>query len=379
LTCGADRYWEDYATAIPINIEMWGSTVGIEVGCSSVWLAVESSRNDYEILNSEEKELTNAYEMSNVIQLLLAQETDLLYKDEVDYSEFFYGTSNPISGDAFRLFFTPKSNIVNAYYNNPAKKSPIRLREVIEMLWATYKVSYHIEEVGGEKRLRFEHVDWYRKGGNYTEEQLSYDVTTAQDKRNKGFLSNYQNTYNYAKQKMPQRYEFSWGNDVSDAFKGSPINILSNHIEIGQIEKLDAGTFIPDIDTIIGREDISLDGWVIMHTQLILSQYKVTFLNVEVLPGVTISIQNGDLSFQNLHPTYYKYELPSTNIEVNGAATTATTVIRNKQQELTFTAKGVEINPLQLVRTELGDGQVESMKKNILSDTFEMTINHDTE
>jgi hypothetical protein len=374
-------YYRDYqefvgsnSVAQPLSPSVWK--------CRSLWFTQTAVNNDYEITNSEVRELADAYELSDIIQLLLEQETDIVFNSTTDYSEFFYASSNPISGRTKNtLIYTPKSNIVNAYYNNPARKSPMRLSEMLDLLWSVYKVSYHIETVGIEKRLRLEHISWYEKGGNYTGQQLSYDLTTAQDKRNRGFLSNYQNSYKYAKQKMPQRFEFAWNDDSTAFFNGDPINVLSNHIELGQIEKLDTRTFIPDIDSLTGREGVALEGWYMLDTEYITARaiYEVVFNNIEVVDGLLLRVQNGTLSYKSLHPIFHRYGMPATSLEINGEPLNAISVTRTKEQEVRFAAKNVEINPLQLVRTEIGSGQVEKMKKNIISDTFEITINHDTE
>lgn len=373
-----EKYYNDFQDSqaagvivIPVIPSNWG--------CKSYWWAQTDNIIGIEFDNSEEITLSDAYKIVDIIQLLLEQETDILHAETTAYSEFLYDTVDPIASKKYIPIITPKSNVVNSFYNQNAKKSNIRLKDILELLEVSFNVFWHIEEISGEKRLRLEHISWYENGGTYGDQEISLNMVTTLDKRNNFPLAYYQNKFFYNKTKMPQRYEFNWMNDVSNYFNGYPINIISPIIENGLIENMDAKLFNPDIDSITGRTDISLDNYVIFKGELDSGDYYVKTEQVEIIPGTTFNIQNGAMSFWILHPLYHRYHKPASEIQVNGQETTALSIIRNKQQEVKFTYEDITIDPLKLITTYLGSGQVENMSLNLVSNKYEITINHDTE
>jgi hypothetical protein len=274
---------------------------------------------------------------------------------------------------------TPKSNVRNIFYTDPARKAKIRLSELFQLLETEHQLYWHIENVDGAKRLRLENISWYENGGSYLAPILTYDLTQASDGRNGKPLGYDQNQYKYEKTKIPQRFEFSWMDDVSDVFDGVPIRILSDQVNLGQIEKKDAANYTSDIDMIIAKDDISLDGFAVIGAGFDGTNYSSQFENIEITPGNVFSVQNGILANKYLQPLYWRHGMPAQNIEINGEATTALSVARSKQQEVRFHDKEAAIDPLQLINTDLGTGQVEGMEYNLITGTYEITINHDTE
>jgi len=354
---------------IPINISEWV--------CNSWWFTQSVANNAYEQANSDTVSVPNSYYVSDVIQLLLEQGTDILHLDNTAYSEFFYDTVDPVAGEKWDLVISPKSNFANAYYSDPARTADIRLSDVLGLMKA-FKVGWHIEVVGTEKRLRLEHISWYENGGTYGTQVVSVDITQSLDNRVSKVQSYQQNKFSYQKSNMPERYEFNWQSDVVEYFNGSPIEIITREINEGLIKTVDNLSFNPDIDAIAAKTGVSLDGFVVVSTELSGSTRVVKFTDIEVFPGYNFSIQNGVMSYQYLHPLYHRYGLPAENVTINGEATTALSITRNKQQEIVF-QYSENINPLNLITTELGSGQVDKMTFNIVSNTYKATINLDTE
>jgi hypothetical protein len=355
--------------SIPINQSEWV--------CNSWWFRQTVANNTNELDNSDRISVPNAYWLPTVLQLLLEQETDILHVENTAYSEFFYSTVDPIASEKWDLVISPKSNFANAFYSDPARKATIRLSDILRV-FESFKVGWHIEVVGNEKRLRLEHISWYENGGTYGPQEVSIDISQSFDDRNSKPQSFKQNKFSYRKSKMPQRYEFNWQQDVASYFNGFPIEVNSSEINEGQIEKLDNGLFNPDIDPIVGQTDKNLDGWVIVSTFTVGSSRVVRAAAIEVISGHSFSIQNGVMSYQYLHPLYHRYGLPTRYITINEATTTALSIIRNKQQDIVFQHSD-NLDPLNLITTELGNGQVDKMTFNIVSGTYKATINLDTE
>lgn len=87
-------------------------------------------------------------------------------------------------------------------------------------------------------------------------------------------------------------------------------------------------------------------------------------------------MQNGMLAFCYLQPKYLLYDMPATSIRVNGMMTTASGVKRTKKQEVTMPCMQ-EQNPLELVKTGIGNGYVEKMKLSLTSRTSKTTLNYE--
>ena len=117
-------------------------------------------------------------------------------------------------------------------------------------------------------------------------------------------------------------------------------------------------------------------------------KFKITNLNVTdtwQLPFVEMRIdggdytlQNGYMSFASLQPLYWTYNLPATDVMINKEKLYVYGIERKKKQTVIYPAP-TKINPMQLVKTGLGNGQVESIKLRINSLTVEATLKYDTE
>lgn len=374
--CSANegKYYKQYDSGIideiviPVNPVNWG--------CESNWLIKSSGVNEYEHTNSANLTLKDAYKISDLIQAFLNQESDILFDETTDYSEFLFSSNNPVSGDSFNVFVTPKSNIKNLFYSEPAQKADLRLKELLDFLLFSYNLSWHIEIVGNEKRFRLEHVSWYENGGTYLNQSVELDLTLSIDPRTQLPLSYYQNKYNYNKVSMPSRIEFKWMDDSSPVFNGSPIEIINNQVEKGNVKQNYIGLFTTDLDLIYSSENVSLNGFVGLATD---NLNQVLREQIYVTDTAQFYVQNALLALKDLLPKYWRYGLPSEDILINEEQTTALSIKRNKQQEVEFVIFGQDIDLLKLIKTELGSGQVDSMTLNLINFKYKIVINHDTE
>ncbi len=125
---------------------------------SSIWfentvyeeIAEESGRKAYTF--------SDGAMISEVIKVLLAEIDSTLSHDGTnEYSEFLYGDTNPITGNAFRVLITQKTNITSGEYDTPAQTAPITLSDVFTMLKNTFNVYWYIED----SKLKFEHISFF--------------------------------------------------------------------------------------------------------------------------------------------------------------------------------------------------------------------------
>lgn len=112
--------------------------------------------------------------------------------------------------------------------------------------------------------------------------------------------------------------------------------------------------------------------------------FKIDVSELPELPFLKTKINNTDFELQNgwlamayLHPTYWVYDMPATRLRINNEPTFARSVERKKKQTLKFPA-ALELNPMLLVKTYLGDGQIEKINVNLCSSTAKTTLKYDT-
>lgn len=411
--------------------------------------------------------LKDAYPLWSVISVLLGEVAPGITHDKTTtYSQFLYGSENPISHVSQTLVISPKSNLVKAGYDQPAQKAPITLGRVLAMLRDCFRCYWYIED----GKLKIEHVLFFRKGGSYTDDQgYDIDLTSQVVTRNGKHLSYATNKFTFDKPDMAARYQFSWMDDVTELFEGLPIDIVSNYVNPDNTQEVSVDNFTSDADYILlNPETISLDGFVLFAaveqsaelvestTQnrallvtgdtAVVSGYQVsnkilvngqgitstaeapsgsiyaTYLvydandnlirfgssaNYEYQPGdhsvrftfystanahystlmlpyvnfvrnyTDHYLQNAYVAFIALQ-TYYKYDMPAKNYKIDGTTYTALGVKRLKHQTLNFPAP-TDPNLLKLVKTSLGEGEIQKISINLSSRNAKVDLMYDTE
>lgn len=255
---------DDSVDWIPIGRSRWVNT--------SLWFKPESEVSTVEKQATYPYMLNDAYPLAACISALLAEMgSDVTFGESDTYSQFLYGQiggvyADPIAQRDCRLFITPKSNITAGEYQTPAMKGLVTLKDIFDMLRDTYRLYWFVDD---QKRLRIEHVKWFEMGGSYSvSPTVGIDLTTMTNKRNGKTWDYAKNTYEYEKSEMPERYEFGWMDEVTDLFKGSPMQIVSPYVEKGQKEEVTVRQFDSDVDYMLLQPSaISLDGFAVMNVQ----------------------------------------------------------------------------------------------------------------
>ena len=223
------------------------------------WLIEEQWRKEYT--------LKDAFPISSVISVLLGQIAPSITHDgTTDYSSFLYAANNPISNVAQTLFITPKSNVINSGYDQPAQKAPVTLKQVLNMLRDCFRCYWFIDD---NNRFRIEHISYFMNGGAYPGTPnypvVGIDLTALKVTRNGKPWSYARNQYQFDKPDMAARYQFGWMDDVTELFDGFPIDIVSKYVNPENIENIDIAQFTSDIDYILlNPSNISNDGFVLL-------------------------------------------------------------------------------------------------------------------
>ena len=209
--------------------------------------------------------LKDAYPLWSVLSVLLGQiAPGVTFEGSADYSSFLYG-STPLGNGAHNLVITPKSNIINAGYDQPARKAPITLGDILIMLRDCFRCYWWIDS---QNRLRIEQIDYFKRGGTYTGwPVVGIDLTSLIVSRNGKAWSFAERQYEFDKPEMTERYQFGWMDDVTQPFEGYPIDIISGYVQPGKIEQINISKFTSDVDYILlNPAGISKDGFVILST-----------------------------------------------------------------------------------------------------------------
>lgn len=334
------------------------------------WRLEEKARKEYT--------LRDAFTVASCISVLLNQiAPGITHKATAKYSRFLYGEKNPISGLKFRLLVSQKTNIINGEYQQPAQKAPTTLQQFTNMLRDCFQCYWFIEN----GRFRIEHVQYFRNGGTYSDSVvLSHDLTKELNSRNGKPWAFNTSEYSFDKVDLPERYQFKWMDDVTAAFEGLPIQVISKYVTPGKIEDVNVSNFTSDIDMmLLNPGNMSSDGFALFAAvpPTFGSQWTLPFTR-QTVNGVEYFLQNGYLAFINLQSTYWLYDLPARRVSINGSETDAYGIERKKKQTLIFPAND-DPNPMQLIKTYIGNGQVDKLSVNLCGRNIKATLKYDTE
>lgn len=230
----------------------------------SYWI---SSSPALDALDEEARKPTiikDAYRLNDVINAILA-EAGL----SMTLSSQFLRPAAPFNpDDEGYIYIIPKSNLLNTRYTEPAQKAPITLKQIFDMLRAMYRCYWSIS--AGGSYLVIEHIEWYRRGGRYTgSPSVEADLTAKKTVRNDKYWSYLTDKYSYDKPNMPCRYEFGWMDSVTEPFAGWPMEMLSNFVDQGKIEKIQVSNFTSDVDFLmLNPSQASRDGFAIVKATL---------------------------------------------------------------------------------------------------------------
>lgn len=335
------------------------------------WVLDEAARKEYT--------LRDTFKLSSCINVLLKKiAPGITHEDTPEYSHFLYDDTNPISLQSFKLLISQKSNIINGEYQTPARKAPITLQQIMTMLRDVYKCYWYIED----GKFKIEQINWFRNGGSYGYVPIiGYDLTQLENIRNGKKLAFATSEYSFDKVDMAERYRFEWMDDVTTPFEGLPIEVTSKYVTAGKIEEINISNFTSDIDLmLLNPNAISSDGFALFAAVVPEGggQLELPFTQQRV-EGVEYYLQNGLLAYINLQPTYWLYDMPARKLLINETEYEAIGIERKKKQTVNFPAGDTDPDPMQLVKTYIGNGQVEKFSVNLCSRYVKAELKYDTE
>ena len=340
----------------------------------SWWYEDEMPQSAYNNVTAQ-RIIKDAYKVPSIL-LRLFQKTGMAPQGLI--SRVLNG-NNDYVGEPFFLCMTPKSNVISSYYDTPAQNAPITLQKMLSMLKQAYKIYWHIDENG---YIHFEHISYYDNGQSYTETTpaLLVDLESqlhTNTKNNKVFG---QNKIKFDKADMPELFTFGWSDSQTKPFDGWQIKGLDAYVSKGQNEEKIIGDFDTDIDFVLSSpNDVSKEGFFlfacpvsggVIHYGMNVQKFTITD---EAGEEYDISIQNADGAFFKIHNSFWRYQLPCENVNINNKNTTAITTGRFKVQSVEFAdvvmadiLKNVD-ECMKVLRTQQGDGHIKNLSINLNS------------
>lgn len=345
-------------------------------GFSSAWFNFSTFDFILEEAGCKPYTFKEASPIYSVISVLLAEVAPgIIHNGDSAFSEFLYAFANPVSGQAFKVLLTQKSNILYGEFDRPAQKAPITLGSVLSMLRDVFQCYWFIDN----GLFRIEHISWFKNGGSYTGgPQYTADITTLLEPRNKKPWGLYSNKYSYDRADMAERIEFKWMDDVTEGFTGLPVNINSKFVQEGKIDNINVGEFTTDVDyMLLNPSELNPEGFALFAAVWDTDKYILPFKNLDI-DGAELRLQNGILSWPYLQPHYWTYDLPANDVEINGEPGFVNGIQRGKKQKARYPSL-TDPDPIKLVKTYLGDGEIQKISVNLSSRMNDLTLKYDTE
>lgn len=316
--------------------------------------------------------LKDSYPIWSAIAVLLNEIDDTItFEGTQDYSMFLYlsGTNPYIYSYDFpshrnALHITPISNIKKTFYEQAAQRGEISLKQILDMLRNVYNCYWFIDS---DKRLRIEHIVYFKNGNSYTSEEPtpSIDVTIKKNLPTGESWGFAQNTVEYETDKCPARYEFKWGDKCTYPFVGEPIDVKDIYLDASRKESVGIENFLADIDYIVSNPSgVSDDLFAVFEASKLTK--KVDILDVRLNDASPkYKVQNPYLSMIVAERFYYPFDLSGWKAYAGKYELDVYKTKGIKRQTLSCPLSLAEMRSIGVIRTELGDGTIDKLDAEI--------------
>lgn len=352
---------------IPYSRRSWSSR--------SYWIRVLKSAatdidDDTQILGVQ-----TSYEIGDLIRALCsANGLNVSFLNTAQCSQILYGNPSPMAEwtAGWRLNFTAKSNVVKLGSDSPATKVPCSLNTVFTFLRKALNIAWSIEN----SHIKLEHISYYKNGGSYqVAAVVGEDLTQVINTRSGKSWAFGQNEYSFEKYQMPEFVKWAWMDESDLLFDGSGFKCLSNYVNKGRTEDNNVSNITTNIAKMIMQPDkFSLDGLAVILTT---ANDKTIYYYFTREIGGNWRVPNGQLSMWNLQQTLLLYDAPCETIEVSGNVHNDVDYVRTKTNEVTYPAN--DADPQKLIKTNIGEGAVDTLTINIVNQSVKAKLKYGNE
>jgi len=352
---------------VPVGRDKW-----VDTSFWYLWSFAESN-----LVQSYTKTVTvpDAYLLSDAMaSVVTAIDDRITYGASIDHGLLLNADVNPVTGDPKRhLLIVSKSNLLVYNYDKPAGRAPVAMQDFNQLLRFMYQAESTIDN---DFKLVTETIGFYESGNTYDEQdpRVGTDYTTLIEPKTKRPWAWRTSKLKFDKQKLPERIVFGWSDEVSDAFEGTDILMLSRYINRGQQEDRKVPRFTTDLQmAITSPGNFSTEGFFLVSCYVGPDGgYVVDSVDV---PGYG-NVQNGALAWPYLHPHYYRSVMPAERLQINGQEVTATSVKRTGEQEPFGAPMPFDADPFELVRTFIGAGSLRQANENMATEVSQIQLAH---
>lgn len=341
---------------LPISKNSWAN--------ASLWYVYDSYYEYFEKRLRKQYTLKDSYSIGAAIKAILKKiDPNITHEPTSEYSQFLYGSSNPLGMERFYVYITQKTNILKGDYDRPAQKAEASLEELMKMLRDCFRCYWYIED----NKFKIEHIYFFMNGGSYSgKSNYQLDFTKLTDQFNKKLSSYFQSEIEYDKSDLNQRYEFAWMDDVTDLFGGNTIDVKSNYIQKDKTEEINIGQFSSDVDYMLfNPSNFSEDGFALLcpvknGSTLELPIVTVNELIDENRDTYKAIAQNWYASWIYLQ-NFYLWDMPAYSIESNVLNYLYARDIKKCMKHTIEFPTEEDLDELELIKTAFGNGKIDEI------------------
>lgn len=341
---------------LPISKNSWAN--------ASLWYVYDSYYEYFEERLRKQYTLKDSYSIGAAIKAILKKiDPNITHEPTSEYSQFLYGSSNPLGMERFYVYITQKTNILKGDYDRPAQKAEASLEELMKMLRDCFRCYWYIED----NKFKIEHIYFFMNGGSYSgKSNYQLDFTKLTDQFNKKLSSYFQSEIEYDKSDLNQRYEFAWMDDVTDLFGGNTIDVKSNYIQKDKTEEINIGQFSSDVDYMLfNPSNFSEDGFALLCPVKNGSTLELPIITVNGLVDenkdiYTAVAQNWYASWIYLQ-NFYLWDMPAYNIESKVLNYLYARDIKKCMKHTIEFPTEEDLDELELIKTAFGNGKIDEI------------------
>ena len=341
---------------LPISKNSWAN--------ASLWYVYDSYYEYFEERLRKQYTLKDSYSIGATIKAILKKiDPNITHEPTSEYSQFLYGSSNPLGMERFYVYITQKTNILKGDYDQPAQKAEASLEELMKMLRDCFRCYWYIED----NKFKIEHIYFFMNGGSYSgKSNYQLDFTKLTDQFNKKLSSYFQSEIEYDKSDLNQRYEFAWMDDVTGLFGGNTIDVKSNYIQKDKTEEINIGQFSSDVDYMLfNPSNFSEDGFALLCPVKNGSTLELPIITVNGLVDenkdiYTAVAQNWYASWIYLQ-NFYLWDMPAYSIESNVLNYLYARDIKKCMKHTIEFPTEEDLDELELIKTAFGNGKIDEI------------------
>ena len=341
---------------LPISRNSWAN--------ASLWYVYDSNYEYFEQRLRKKYTLKDSYSIGAAIKAILKKiDPTISHEPTAEYSQFLYGSSNPLGLARFYVYITQKTNILKGNYDQAAQKAEISLEELMKMLRDCFRCYWYIED----NKFKIEHIRFFMNGGSYSSQSgYQLDFTKLKDQFNKKLSSYFQSEIEYDKSDLNQRYEFAWMDDATSLFGGNTIDIKSNYIQKDKTEEINVGQFSSDVDYMLfNPSNFSEDGFA-----LLCPVKNGSLLELPILTINGLIDENGDsykAIAQNWYASwiylqnFYLWDMPARILKSNVVQNLYVRDIKKSMKHTIEFPTEEDPDELELIKTSFGNGKIDEI------------------